>query len=169
MNRPNFITSLDEKFDKIQAIAGTGQIVKAKVRQIQGLILNYLDQEVFLPYSLLDYDLAKEKDSLKGRMLDIEILEATQRGRSKRVVGSRKSIFEKERQEAYEKRITLRQEELEEINTGDVLKGTVDKLEPHAATIRFDHVVGLLRISQVSHYRIDKIEDVLSPNKLKLK
>lgn len=154
----------DEKFEKIQAVAGTGEIVKAKVRKIEdkGLILNYLDHEVFLPYSLLDFDLAKDKEALRGKMLDIEILEATQRGRSKRVVGSRKSIFEKERQEAYEKRIAARQEELEEINTGDIIKGSVDKLEPHAATIRFDHVVGLLRISQVSHYRIDKIEDVLS-------
>lgn len=156
----------DEKFDQIKAIAGTGEIVKAKVREVadKGLILKYLEHEVFLPYSLLDFDLAKDKESLKGKVLEIEILEATEQGRRKRVVGSRKSIFEKERQEAYEKRILQRQEELEVINTGDIIKGTVDKLEPHAATIRFDHVVGLLRISQVSHYRIEKIEDVLSLN-----
>ena len=153
----------EEKFEKIQAIVGTGETVKAKVRQVldKGLILNYLEHEVFLPYSLLDFELAKEKETLKGKMLEIEIIEATQRGRSRRVVGSRKAIFERERQEAYEKRIEARQSELENINTGDILKGTVDKLEAHAATIRFEHVVGLLRISQVSHYRIDKIEDVL--------
>jgi len=38
----------------------------------------------------------------------------------------------------------------------------VDKIEPHAATIRFNFVVGLLRISQVSHFRIEKIEDALT-------
>jgi len=157
---------IEEKFEKIQALVTSGEIVKAKVRQIleKGLVLSYMENEVFLPYSLLDFELVKDKDSLKGKTLDIQIIEATEKGRSRRIVGSRKAIFEKERQEAYEVRLQSRQLELDKINTGDVIKGIVDKIEPHAATIRFDHVVGLLRISQVSHYRIDKIEDVLSLN-----
>ena len=145
-------------------LAETGETVKARVKKIldKGLILNYEANEVFLPYSLLDYDLLKDKEALKGKTLEIQIIEATRKGRSRRIVGSRKVVFEKERQEAYEARLKDRQEELEEINTGDVMKGTVDKIEKHAATVRFEHVVGLLRISQVSHHRIDKIEDVLS-------
>ncbi|MDX9691227.1 MAG: S1 RNA-binding domain-containing protein [Acholeplasmataceae bacterium] len=155
---------IEEKFEKIQELVKTGETVKAKVRQVldKGLVLYYLENEVFLPYSLLDYDLVKEKEALKGKVLEIQIVEAIQKGRSKRIVASRKAIFERERQEAYEKRIEQRSQELDNINTGDVLKGNVDKIEAHAATIRFDHVVGLLRISQVSHYRIDKIDDVLS-------
>ncbi|MDO9629349.1 MAG: S1 RNA-binding domain-containing protein [Acholeplasmataceae bacterium] len=155
---------IEEKFEKIQKLAETGETVKAKVRQVldKGLVLSYMDNEVFLPYSLLDYDLVKDKETLKGKTLEIQIIEATEKGRSKRIVGSRKQIFEKERQEAYEQRIQARQGELEQINTGDVVKGIVDKIEAHAATIRFTHVVGLLRISQVSHYRIEKIEDVLT-------
>ncbi len=154
---------LEEKFVKIQNLAESGEYIKAKVKQIldKGLVLNYMENEVFLPYSLLDYDLVKEKENLRGKVLEIQIIEATLKGRSKRIVGSRKAIFEKERQAAYEQRLQDRQTELDQINTGDVLKGVVDKIEVHAATIRFDHVVGLLRISQVSHYRIDKIEDVL--------
>lgn len=155
---------VEEKFEKIQALAESGETVKAKVRQVldKGLILSYMENEVFLPYSLLDFDLVKDKESLKGKTLEIQIIEATSKGRNKRIVGSRKAIFERERQEAYEQRLQARQEELETINTGDVIKGIVDKIEVHAATIRFDHVVGLLRISQVSHFRIDKIEDVLT-------
>jgi small subunit ribosomal protein S1 len=157
---------IEEKFEKIQVVANSGEIVKARVRQVleKGLVLSYLENEVFLPYSLLDFDLLKEKEALKGKLLDIQIIEASQKGRSRRIVGSRKAIFEKERQAAYEKRIEQRQGQLETINTGDVIVGVVDKIEPHAATIRFDHVVGLLRISQVSHHRIDKIDDVLSLN-----
>ncbi len=154
---------IEDKFAKLEELAKSGESVKAKVRQVldKGLVLYHLEHEIFLPYSLLDYDLVKDKESLKGKTLEIQVIEATQRGRSKRVVASRKAIFERERQEAYEKRLEQRQNELEDINTGDVLKGTVDKIEPHAATIRFEHVVGLLRISQVSHHRIDKINDVL--------
>lgn len=154
----------DEKFIKIESLVESGETVNAKVKKIleKGLILSYLENDVFLPYSLLDFDLVKNKDDLTGKTLEVQIIEATIRGRSRRIVASRKAIFERERQEAYETRLKARQDELEQINTGDILKGKVDKLEPHAATIRFDHVVGLLRISQVSHYRIDKIEDVLS-------
>ncbi|MFH0766869.1 MAG: S1 RNA-binding domain-containing protein [Bacillota bacterium] len=155
---------IEEKFEKIQKLVESGETVKAKVRQIldKGLVLSYMENEVFLPYSLLDYDLVKDKESLKNKILEVQIIEATIKGRSKRVVASRKTIFEKERQEAYEQRLQSRQVELDKINTGDILRGVIDKIEAHAATIRFDHVVGLLRISQVSHYRIDKIEDVLS-------
>lgn len=155
---------IEEKFDEIATLVETGETVKAKVKKIldKGLILNYGGHEVFLPYSLLDYDLLENKDALKNKTLEIQIIEATRKGRSKRIVGSRKVVFERERQEAYEQRLKDRQNELEDINTGDVLKGTVDKIEKHAATVRFDHVVGLLRISQVSHHRIEKIEDVLS-------
>ena len=155
---------VEEKFDKIQALATSGEIVKAKVRQVmdKGLVLSYMDNEVFLPFSLLDFELVKDKDNLKGKVLEIQIIEATIKGRNKRIVASRKAIFERERQIAYEQRLQSRQEELDQINTGDILKGVVDKIEPHAATIRFSHVVGLLRISQVSHFRIEKIEDVLT-------
>lgn len=154
----------DENFEKFEEAVKTEATIAAKVTQVleKGLILNYLEHEIFLPYSLLDYDLLKDKPALKGKKLDIQIIEASKRGRNKRIVGSRKAIFERERQLQYEKRLEDRQDELEQINTGDIIKGIVDKLETHAATIRFEHVVGLLRISQVSHYRIEKIEDVLN-------
>ncbi len=157
---------IEEKFDEIKDLVASGETVKSKVKAAKdkGLILNYAGHEAFLPYSLLDFDLVKDKEQLRGKTIEVQIIEATSRGRSKRIVASRKAIFERERQEAYEERLQLRQDELETINTGDVLKGKVDKIEKHAATIRFDHVVGLLRISQVSHHRIDKIEDVLSLN-----
>ena len=152
-----------ENFDKIKEAVESNEIVKAKVKKNvdKGLLLSYLDHEVFLPYTLLDYEHIENKDKLQGKVLEINIIEASKKGRFTRIVGSRKEIFEQERKAAYEKRLAERQNQLDLINTGDVIKGTVDKLEKHAANIRFDQVVGLLRISQVSHYRIEKLEDVL--------
>jgi small subunit ribosomal protein S1 len=154
----------EEKFDKIKDLAATGEPVFAKVKQVldKGLVLNYLQYEVFLPYSLLDFELVKDKETLKGKTIEVQIVEATIKGRSIRIVASRKAIFEKERQVAYEQRQQARQDELDHINTGDVLDGIVDRIEAHAATVRFNHIVGLLRISQVSHHRIEKIEDILT-------
>lgn len=153
-----------ENFKKIEEAVESKEVVKAKVKKHvdKGLLLNYLDHEVFLPFTLLDYDLIEAKDKLNGKVLEINIIEASRKGRFTRIVGSRKEIFEQARKEAYEQRLNERQAQLDLINTGDVLTGVVDKLEKHAANIRFDQVVGLLRISQVSHYRIEKIEDELT-------
>lgn len=153
----------NENFNEIAKIAGTDKVVKAKVKKVmdKGLILNYLDYEVFLPFTLLDFELVENKETLKGKTLEINIIEATSKGRFTRIIGSRKEIFERARKEAYAKRLEERQQELDAINTGDVLTGIVEKVEKHAANIRFNQIVGLLRISQVSHYRIDKLEDVL--------
>lgn len=154
----------DQAFDELADIVKNEVIVKTKVKSAddKGLVLQYKMFEVFLPFSLLDFDLQKDKDNLKGRSLEVHIIEAERKGRRERIIASRKKIFETAKQEAYDKRTLERQTQLDAIKTGDVLKGIVDKIETHAATVRFEHVMGLLRISQVSHYRIERIEDVIS-------
>lgn len=154
---------MEESFVELTKIVEDETVVKAKVKKVQdkGLVLQYKMFEAFLPFSLLDFDLQKDKDQLQGKTIDVQMIEATRKGRRERVIASRKAIFEKARQEAYENRMQARQGELEAIKTGDVLTGIVDKVEPHAATIKFNHVIGLLRISQVSHHRIEKLSDVL--------
>jgi len=153
-----------ENFNLIVDLVESKEEVDAKVKKVaeKGILLDYLGYEVFLPFTLLDYELIEEKAKLKGKVLKINIIEASRRGRFTRIIGSRKEIFERERKEAYEQRMEERQQELDSINTGDILTGTIDKLEKHAANVRFENIVGLLRISQVSHYRIDKLEDVLT-------
>lgn len=152
-----------ENFNKIVDLVESEDIVEAVVTKAvdKGLLLKYLGYEVFLPYTLLDYELIEKKNELRGQKLEIQIIEASRRGRFTRIIGSRKEIFEQARKEAFEERQKARQEELDSINTGDILTGTIDRLDKHAANVRFDNIVGLLRISQVSHYRIDKLEDVL--------
>lgn len=157
----------EEHFEELEEALKEEKIITARVKDSNkgGLVLQYYAYELFLPRSLLDHELFEKKEELVGTELEVIISEIKPgRGRRARpnIIASRKPIFEAARQAAYEERLELRQEELEEINTGDVLTGTVEKLEPHAASIKFDHVIGLLRISQVSHYRIEKLEDVLA-------
>lgn len=153
----------EEAFEGLAAIIKNEEIVKVRVKSVdeKGLSLTYKMFEAFLPYSLLDFDLVKDKETLKGRTLDVHIIEAERKGRREKIIASRKKIFETLKQEAYNKRQQERQEELDTIKTGDILKGIVDKVESHAATIRFNHVMGLLRISQLSHYRIEHIDEII--------
>lgn len=157
----------EEHFEELEDALKTEEVIKAKVDGFNsgGLTLKYHSYDLFLPRSLLDHELYDNRENIVGQELEVIVSEIKPgRGRNRRpnIIVSRKPIFEAARQQAYEERMELRKEELGEINTGDVITGTVEKLEPHAATIKFEHVMGLLRISQVSHYRIDKIEDILS-------
>lgn len=150
-----------ENFEKIEKAVETNEIVKTKVKKVleKGILADYLGYEVFVPFTLLDFELINKKDQLKGMSLELNIIEASRRGRFTRIVGSRKEIFEAMRLKAHEEKLKERAEELESINTGDVLTGTVIRVEKHAANVRFNNVVGMLRISQVSHHRIEKLDD----------
>jgi len=162
----------NENFETIKKLVETKEPVLAKVKKVvdKGLLLAYLDYELFLPFALLDYEYVDKKESLKGKELKVNIIEASKKGKFIRIVASRREIFAKERQEILEKKAQERQDELSSIQTGDILEGVVIKLEAHAAIIKFNHVSGMLRISQISHYRIEKIEEVLNLNdKIKVK
>ncbi|WIF87908.1 S1 RNA-binding domain-containing protein [Acholeplasma laidlawii] len=132
-----------------------------KAANDKGLVLNFEGIELFLPYSLLDFELKDQKDKLIGQSLVVLIEEFKSDRKRPKLIATRKPIFEARRQEEQKQRQEARQEELETITTGSVIEGVVESFETHAAFVRFEHVSGMLRISQVSHHRIDKIEDVL--------
>ena len=112
----------------------------------KGLILNYDDVEIFLPFTLLDFELKEKKESLKGTELNV-LIEEYKPGRRPKIIATRKPIYERLRQ-AME--TSTRTSELDQINTGDILEGTVESFETHLSFVRFKHVSGMLRISQVS-------------------
>ncbi|MFA5692057.1 MAG: S1 RNA-binding domain-containing protein [Acholeplasmataceae bacterium] len=139
------------------------KIIEAKVikAQSKGLILGYEGFEMFLPYTLLDFELKDKKEELINTKLEVVIEEFKPSLRRPRIIASRRPIYEALRALEFEKRQQLRHDELETIKTGDVLTGTIDSIEKHAAFVKFKHVSGMLRISQVSHYRLNEVEDVL--------
>lgn len=154
----------DENFEKILKIQEEQKVVKAKVKRVleKGLLLNYKNHELFMPLSHLDYNLIDKKDELKGETLEVIILEVTKQGRRSRIIASRKKIIEDMRkldQQQYEEN---RQKEIDNIVTGDVLKGTVQKIVNYGVFVKFDLASGLLRKSQISHHLINKIEDHLT-------
>ena len=92
----------------------------------------------------------KNTDELKGKKLTFQILKEEKKGRFTNIIATRRNILKEERDRAYQERLALRTAELEGIQAGDVLEGVVEKLEKHAATIKFNHIVGLLRISSIT-------------------
>lgn len=154
----------DMKLEVLKEAYEINEAIKAKVvaAKPKGLILNFEGFELFLPYTLLDFEYQKDKEALVNKKLEVIIEEFKPNLTRPRIIASRKPIFEAKRAKEFEERQQLRQEELDGIKTGDILKGRVDSIEKHAAFVKFEHVSGMLRISQVSHYRLDQVEDVLN-------
>lgn len=152
----------EEAFDEIEAAYKENRSIITKVTKVdeKGLHLKFAGFDIFLPFGLLDRELVEQKESLKGQSLEVHLIEV-KGGNRPRLIASRKQIFEAKRQAELDLRQQQRKEEIDTIKTGDVLKGTVERLDPHAATVRFQHVAGLLRISQISHNRIENIAEAL--------
>lgn len=154
----------EEGINELKKLDETKEPFVAKVVKSldRGLILKYNLFELFLPLSLLDREYLDDKDGLINKDLEV-VMEQFQpgHGRRMRIIVSRRPIIEKDRQAKYRMQQELREAELETLNTGDIVEGVVERIEKHAAHIKFEHVTGLLRISQVAHYRIDKLEDEL--------
>ncbi len=149
-----------ENLEKLEHAYRNEEVVEVRVSRVaeKGLHIKVLGFDGFLPFGLLDKELIDKKDELKGKTLEAHIIEV--KG-GKRVTASRKKIFLQKRAHEQAERQRLREEEFESIKTGDVLKGRVEKIEKHMALIRFNHVAGRLRISQIQYGRLDSISDVL--------
>ncbi len=149
-----------ENLEKLEHIYRNEEIVEVRVSKVaeKGLHVKVLGFDAFLPFGLLDKELIAKKDELKGQTLEAHIIEV--KG-GRRVTASRKKIFLQERAKLQAERQKFREEEFESIQTGDVLTGTVERIEKHMALIRFKHVAGRLRISQIQYGRVEDIHDVL--------
>jgi ribosomal protein S1 len=154
----------EKNIEKIQKAYEAKEEIETVVKSSndKGLVLAHADVELFLPYSLLDFELKDQKEKLIGKKLSVLIEEFKADRRRPKLIATRKPIFEARRLEEQKQRQENRQEELDTIQTGSILEGVVESFESHAAFVRFEHVSGMLRISQVSHHRIEKIEDVLA-------
>ncbi|MGI6359772.1 MAG: S1 RNA-binding domain-containing protein [Acholeplasmatales bacterium] len=149
-----------ENLEKLEHAYRNEEVVEVRVSRVadKGLHIKVLGFDGFLPFGLLDKELIDKKDELKGKTLEAHIIEV--KG-GRRITASRKKLFLQKRAHEQAERQRLREEEFESIKTGDVLKGRVEKIEKHMALIRFNHVAGRLRISQIQYGRLDSISDVL--------
>ena len=147
-----------EKRDKFRNELEVDKDITFKVKKSVkgGLVLDYNGVDAFLPESLiaLKGD-TTDKNDLVGTEVVARIIEIEQKGRYERIIVNRKQIqFEalKETQKA----------EFETIELDQVLTGKVTKITEFGAFVSLgQYTEGLVHISEVSHYRVKKVEDYL--------
>lgn len=146
----------EEKFNEIKEAQKNHQVITAKVTKVvkKGLILSYLGYEIFVPEGQVELNETPDLAKYQGQNLDVVITSIEEKRDEKRVVASHRSILWEEYKKA-------RNAELDSINVGDVLEGTVVELKPYGALVKFTYNQGLLRIGNISHVRVEKVSDVL--------
>ena len=142
----------EENRSKFNAELTTDFRLKAKVTRVNrgGLQLRYKDIELFMPASHVDVKQVN-LDDFKDQTLECKVIENDGR----KVVVSRKLLLKEDAKIA-------RREALESIKVGDKIEGTVTKLMDFGAFVKIGVVEGLLHRSEISHYQVKNVSDVLT-------
>ena len=124
------------------------EVLKAPVVQILkgGLSVDVEGARVFIPASLVSDVFERDLSKYEGQEIEFVLTEYNPRKR--RVIGDRKQLVAKEKEEA---RAAL----LEKVNVGDSITGTVKSVVDFGAFVDIGGVDGLLHISEMSWGRID--------------
>ncbi len=132
-----------------------GQVVEARVTGVNkgGLSLEIANHRAFMPASLVDVHRIEDLSVFVGERLQCQVQKIDRRGRGD-IVLSRRDLLKEERKEAKAK---LK----ETLAAGQELEGVVRKIMDFGAFVDLGGVDGLVHVSDMTHERGKKVEDVV--------
>ncbi|WP_042346344.1 30S ribosomal protein S1 [Bacillus massiliigorillae] len=138
------------------------QIIEAEVKDVVkgGLVVD-LGVRGFVPASLVEDHFVEDFTDYKGKTLTFKIVEIEKE--NNRLILSHRAVVQDEKHKSMKHR-------LEEIQVGQVLEGTVQRLTNFGAFVDIGGVDGLVHISQLSYQHVDQPSDVVAKgDKVKVK
>ena len=139
----------------LQTALETGTPVAGKVTKSVkgGLEVDVGGVRAFCPASQVELGYAADLAPYEGQTFEFKVIELRDGGRS--VVLSRKALLELERR--------AREDALREtLVAGADLEGTVASLSKHGAIVDVGGIDGFVHVSELSHKRVDRAEDVVN-------
>jgi small subunit ribosomal protein S1 len=144
----------EKSWEKVQQLFEAGEIVSGRVIEtVKGGLIIDVGLRGFIPASLVDIRRVKELNSFIGQTVECKIIEVN-RNRNN-VVLSRRAILEEEKKEQ-------REQVIDSLSQGQVIKGCVSSVVPFGAFVDLDGIDGLIHISELSWDHIDHPSEVLS-------
>lgn len=134
-----------------------GEILTGKVTEVinGGVIVVANDTRVFIPASQATMSRDEDLEALKGQEVRFRLIEVSQRGRRRKVIGSIKSVL---KNEFAEQRAAF----WESVEVGKVYTGTVRTLTSYGAFVDLGGVSGMIHISELSWIRIKHPSEVVN-------
>lgn len=118
-----------------------------------GLELALGPVQAFLPLSQLGMREVEDLTTLHGQSLVCEVIEVNPA--KGRVILSRRKVLDEEKRQS-------RESSMAQLKVGQLVRGTVEKIEPFGAFLRIANgVTGLLHVSNMAHRRIQHPEEVV--------
>lgn len=141
-------------WDTLEQQFTAGEIFEAEVKDIVkgGLVVD-LGVRGFVPASLVEDHFVDDFEDYKGKSLSFKIVELDKE--KNRLILSHRAVVEAEK--ASQKKDVINQ-----IKTGDVLDGKVQRIASFGAFIDLGGIDGLVHISQVSHEHVSDVSEVLA-------
>jgi 4-hydroxy-3-methylbut-2-enyl diphosphate reductase len=144
----------EKSWEKLEQAFDNEEIIEGKVLEVvKGGILVDVGLRGFVPASLVDTGYVENLENFVGETVTLKVIELD-RNKNK-IVLSRKVVLEEE--------IAKKREETwDNLEEGQVKKGTVQRLTGFGAFVDIGGVDGLLHVSEISWGRVDHPRDVLA-------
>ncbi|MEO7150017.1 MAG: 30S ribosomal protein S1 [Rhodanobacteraceae bacterium] len=139
---------LESAFEKSEAITGR---ISGKVKG--GFTVDIKDVRAFLPGSLVDVRPVRDPVYLEGKDLEFKIIKLDRKRNN--VVVSRRAVVESEHSEE-------REQLLERLQEGAILKGVVKNLTDYGAFVDLGGIDGLLHITDMAWKRVRHPSEVVN-------
>ena len=140
--------ALEKAYDAGETVMG---IINGKVKG--GFTVELNDVRAFLPGSLVDVRPVRDLSYLEGKQLEFKVIKLDQKRNN--VVVSRRAVVEEESSEE-------RDQLIENLEEGQVVKGIVKNLTDYGAFIDLGGIDGLLHITDMSWKRIKHPNEIVN-------
>ncbi len=142
-----------KNWENILEKCAEGTIVPGRVKsKVKGGLIVSIGVDAFLPASQIDVQPPKNLDQYVGQTYDFKVLKINLERHN--IVISRRELIEEQR---HQKRRNL----IDNINVGDVVRGTVKNITDYGAFIDLDGLDGLLHKTDMSWGRIEHPSEVV--------
>ncbi|MBK6087777.1 bifunctional 4-hydroxy-3-methylbut-2-enyl diphosphate reductase/30S ribosomal protein S1 [Ruminococcus difficilis] len=143
-------------FEELQKAYDEKQILTGPVTEVVsgGVIVVANDIRIFIPASQATMERDANLEDLKGQEVKFRLIEMSQRGRRRKIIGSIKSVLRDEY-------AAKRAEFWENCEVGKVYTGVVRTLTSYGAFVDLGGVSGMIHISELSWLRIKHPSEVV--------
>ncbi|HBI02444.1 MAG TPA: 30S ribosomal protein S1 [Paenibacillaceae bacterium] len=152
----------EKAWGELQEKFKSGEIFEITIADIVkgGLVVD-LGVRGFIPASHVERHFVEDFSDYKGKTLPVKVIELEME--KNKVILSHRAVLE---DEANRRKLGI----FDQINAGDVIEGTVQRLTDFGAFVDIGGVDGLVHISEIAHNHVEKPSDVLKEgDKVKVK
>ena len=144
-------------WEEMKALAESNEVLTGKVVNVVkgGVIVIYNDNRVFIPASQATASRDDSLEDLVGQDVQFKLIEASQRGRMKRIVGSIRAVLR-------EQRAAQKASFWETCEVGKHYKGVVKSITSYGAFVDLGGVFGMIHISELSWTHIKNPSEVVN-------